>query len=307
VGILWFYWVGNSFVYYGLEYLKYPIIILFGFSYGILFLLSSMINYFLVRLVLFFSLTFIHPFGFNWFKPELILLNTYLNPFEIKQNKPKLKIYMPQFNIKQNEKWKEENKENIIAKNLKEIDYAIQNNYDLVVFPETSFPLVIDYYPRLLEILLEKSHDIDIVIGALSLNKENQYLNSTIHFSKAQYKIANKVVLVPFGEATPLPKFLVDFINDTFFNGASDYQSVSEPTSFDIKGIKFRNAICYEATSDEVYKNLDTNYILASSNNAWFTPSIEPTLQKLLLQYYAYKYNLYIIHSVNGSQNTIIK
>lgn len=306
MGIFWFYWVSNSFVYYDLAILKYPIILFFGLAYGVLFLFTSIINIFIFRFILFFSLTFIHPFGFNWFKPELVFINTYLNTFEITQKKPHLKIYTPQFSINQREKWDKDNKETIIYKNFEAINYALENGYDLVILPETAFPFVLEYETNILETLKEQSKYIDIIAGSLSI-QDNHYLNSTYHFSKSKYTIANKVQLVPFGEATPLPKFLVDFINKTFFNGASDYQEASNPTTFDVNGIKFRNAICYEATGDKVYKNLDTNYVVAISNNAWFTPSIEPTLQKLLLKYYAYKYNLYIIHSVNGSKNTIIQ
>jgi len=100
---------------------------------------------------------------------------------------------------------------------------------------------------------------------------------------------------------------LVDFINDTFFDGANDYSKASNPTTFTIKGVKFRNAICYEATTDDIYQNLDTPFVIASSNNAWFTPSTQPTLQKLLLRYYAKKYGLVIYHATNKSQNMIVK
>ena len=74
-----------------------------------------------------------------------------------------------------------------------------------------------------------------------------------------------------------------------------------------IKGINIRNAICYEATTDEIFKNIgDTKYMIATSNNAWFTPSTEPALQRLLMKYYAKKYNVIIYNSANGSSNSIV-
>jgi apolipoprotein N-acyltransferase len=112
---------------------------------------------------------------------------------------------------------------------------------------------------------------------------------------------------VPFGEKVPLPQILTDLINKLFFNGASDYSTASNTTTFDINGTKFRNAICYEATTNEIFYNMDTKFMIAISNNAWFTPSIEPTLQYLLLKYYAQKYNIIIFHSSNKSSNMIIK
>jgi apolipoprotein N-acyltransferase len=306
VGILWFYWVSFSFVYYQLPYLVPIIILVFAFVYGFLFYLTAIINHFLPRLILFFLLGFVEPFGFNWFKPELIFLNTYFNTYESKIKEPNIKTYMPQYNTPQEYKWDKNNLTFIVKENFNQIDYAIKNNYELIIFPETVFPLALNTFSSHMDILKEKSKYIDIVAGSITL-KDNQFLNSTYHFSKGEYTIAHKVVLVPFGESVPLPEFMVDFVNDTFFNGASDYQKSANPTTFKIKNIKFRNAICYEATSDEIYKNLDTNYIIAISNNAWFTPSIEPTLQALLLKYYAKKYELFIYHSSNKSKNMVIK
>jgi apolipoprotein N-acyltransferase len=304
-GILWFWWVSMSFTYYDLIYLMPFIILLFGIVYGVLFYLTAIIDKIVIRAILFYLLVFIEPFGFNWFKPDLPLINTYYNTYNSNVTKPNIKIYMPQYNTNQNLKWEKEYKTKLIEENLQNIDYAIKNKYDLIILPETTFPLALNMEYELLEILQEKSRNISIITGALSYSDE-QFLNSTYLFQNGEYKIANKVVLVPFGEATPLPQFLVDFINNTFFDGASDYTNASEPTTFEIEGIKFRNAICYEATSDDVYKQLDTKFVIATSNNAWFTPSIEPTLQKLLLKYYAKKYNLIIYHSVNGSKNEII-
>ncbi|MCK5293213.1 MAG: apolipoprotein N-acyltransferase [Arcobacteraceae bacterium] len=306
IGILWFWWIGYSFIYYELIYLIPFVLLGIGFIYGFIFYLTAIIDNILVRIILVYCLTFIEPFGFNWFKIDLPLINTYFNTYASTIKKPNLNIYMPKYSIPQDNKWDKIYQKEIISTNLTNIDFAISKNYDIVILPETSFPLLLNKTYPLLEVLKYKSKDITIITGALSY-KNNQYLNSTYMFQNQKVEIANKVVLVPFGEKIPLPKFMVDFINNTFFNGASDYHSANKATTFTINDIKFRNAICYEATTDEIYKNLDTKFIIASSNNAWFTPSIEPTLQKLLLRYYAKKYNLYIYHSTNMSDNMIIK
>jgi apolipoprotein N-acyltransferase len=47
--------------------------------------------------------------------------------------------------------------------------------------------------------------------------------------------------------------------------------------------------------------------MIVLSNNGWFTPSIEPTLQKLLLQYYSKKYGTTIYHSVNMSESYVVQ
>ena len=106
------------------------------------------------------------------------------------------------------------------------------------------------------------------------------------------------MVLVPFGEYVPLPDFLKKWVNKTFFDGSADFVTATKPTDFVIKGISFRNAVCYEATCDEIYEG-DPAYMIAISNNGWFYPSIEPTLQKLLMKFYAKKHNTIIYHSAN--------
>ena len=305
IGIFWFWWVSISLIYYQLAYLIPIIVLVFAFGYGIIFYLTAIINNIFIRVILVYCLTFIEPFGFNWFKIDLPLINTYFNTYESKIQKPPLEIYMPQYNLNQDKKWNQKYTNEIVNTNIKNIDFAIKNNYDLVILPETAFPMILNKQKNLLNTLKEKSKYITIVTGALSL-KNNQYLNSTFMFKDSKITIANKVVLVPFGEKIPLPKIFVDLINEYFFNGASDYTNASKPSDFNVKGTSFRNAICYEATTNTIYKNITSPYIIASSNNAWFTPSIEPTLQKLLLRYYAKKYKLYIYHSSNMSSSMIV-
>ncbi len=344
IGIFWFYWVGNSFEYYGVGYL-YPLIVLaFGIGYGILFYLSALYDRVYFRAFILFILSFIHPFAFNWFIPELIFIDSYfpitklsfalilaslymfieLNPRlkilaiipiliaffqneEIKINEPNLKISMPQLNIPQDQKWHKQNSPTLISENLNLIENAIEKGDELIILPETVFPLVLNKNDFLMEKLLKSSNQINIIVGSLYYEEEQMY-NASYYFTKGKFQIAKKVVLVPFGEEIPLPKFFVDLINNSFYGGAQDYKKADKPTDFLIKGTKFRNAICYEATSEIIYKNLgDVKYVIAISNNAWFTPSIEPTLQKLLLKYYAKKYKVTIFHSVNGSSNYVIR
>ena len=115
----------------------------------------------------------------------------------------------------------------------------------------------------------------------------------------------HKVVLVPFGEAVPLPHWMARWIDDLFFDGASDYVTARTPSDFTMLGRTWRNAICYEATSDRLYKG-NPKQMVAISNNAWFTPSIQPDLQRLLMQLQADRHNTVILHTTNGPGTGII-
>jgi apolipoprotein N-acyltransferase len=340
-GILWCWWMAVSLQYYDLAFLTPVILIGLGLSFGLMFYLFALFDRLTFRILTIFAFTFFAPFGFNWMKFELLFVDSYIGTdklsfililisfyFVIKLKRfkvlsvipllfafhfpngtyiqnPNVKIHMPQMNVNQNLRWDKQYKSTLEQQNFDEINNGINLQKDLVVLPETAFTNVLNKNLALLEKLKTLSNNIDIITGGLYVENEKIY-NASYHFSKGEVQIAKKVVLVPFGEEIPFPKFFVDLINDIFYNGAQDYSKASDPTDFIIKGEKFRNAICYEATTDKIFENLgDTKYMIAISNNAWFIPSIEPTLQHLLLKYYSKKYGVNIYHVVNGSSNRI--
>ena len=342
-GILWCWWMAVSLQYYDLVYLTPIILICIGIVFGLIFYFFALFDRLTFRILTIFAFTFFAPFGFNWMKFELLFIDSYIGIdklsfilvlvsfyFIIKLKRfkilgiipllfalsfpkgqyiqnPNAKIYMPQMNVNQDLRWDKQYRSTLEQQNFDEINNAINQQKDLVVLPETAFTSALNRNDNLLQKLKELSFKIDIITGALYI-EDNQIYNASYHFTKGQIQIAKKVVLVPFGEEIPFPKFLVDLINKVFYNGAQDYSKASEPTDFVIKGEKFRNAICYEATTDKIFENLgNTEYMVAISNNAWFTPSIEPTLQHLLLKYYSKKYNVNIYHIANGSSNRIYR
>jgi apolipoprotein N-acyltransferase len=343
IGILWFWWLSYSFIYYELNFLIPVVLVGIGLLYGILFYLIGIFNNIYYKISYIFLLSYIEPFNFNWFKIELPFINSYLgtskfeflsiliisalfiefrykykktiplsyasviillffiNKYNISQNEiklPPLKIYKYETTIPQEQKWDRKYKKEIIENNFNAIQLAIKNKNDLIILPETAFPLILNHQPILLNKLLEYSEKISIITGSL-YEKDTLLYNSSYLFQNGTLKVANKVVLVPFGEAVPMPEKIKNWINDTFYDGAKDYITASTPTTFTINNTKFRNAICYEATTDKIYANMDTKYTIAISNNGWFTPSIQPTLQKLLMKYYENKYSIMIIDVSN--------
>ena len=341
IGLLWFYWIGYSFKYQGVGYMTPIITFGFGIIYMLFFGVLAFTNNVFIRAMLLFLLSFFQPFDWNWLQIELPFVDSYIGVFKYQlaivlfslslvkytkktykflplalillainfnppvQKDAPLKIKLIQTDIKQDEKWLQRSLVPTILFSYKKIEDAIDKGYDVIVFPESFFPLYMNKNQKLIDELLALSNEITIVTGSLLKEDGNNY-NVTYKFENGDYQIAKKLVLVPFGEYIPLPKFAQKFINDTFFSGASDFITAKKPTDFIIKGVKFRNAICYEATCQEIYEG-DVNFVIASSNNAWFAPSIEPTLQKLLMRYYARKNGVTIYHSANYKGTGIIK
>jgi len=342
IGLLWFYWIGYSFKYQGVGYMT-PIV---TFGFGVLYLLFfaplALTDKPYIRAVFLFILSFFEPLGWNWMKLELPFVNSYIGVYTYQfvalllalslpaliQNKKfkalpllllfaafnygyppqhdaPLKIKLIETHIKQEDKWQRINLLPTVEMVFDEIQKATQEGYDLVVLPESVIPLFLNKNPLLLSQLQALSKNIDIITGSL-LRENHLNYNVTYFFQNQKYTIAKKLILVPFGEYIPLPSFMKKFVNDTFFAGASDFVTAKHPTDFLIKGVKFRNAICYEATCQELYEG-DVKYIVAISNNAWFVPSIEPTLQKLLMQYYGRKNGVTIYHAANAAGTGVIK
>ena len=348
IGIFLFWWIALSLSHYGYDW-GMPIgIFIIALIYGILFLtLAWLIDkigkknhlaLLLLKALGLLVLSYIHPFGFDWFKPELIFIESYLGiekwqfalilialvltqwqkkvyyllllsfayqPHTLSKPLALDKIAIISTHTSVKEKWDTHLQPKQFQALFQTIDQAIDANKSLIILPESVFPIFINRSPELIEILQQKAHSISIVTGGLYLDK-NIPRNSTYIFTKGTMTVANKVILVPFGERNPLPDFLSTWVNDIFYDGAVDYEASSEVVDYTIHGIRYRNAICFEATAEALYVGKPSHMIVLS-NNGWFTPSIEPTLQKLLLQYYSQKYGTTIYHAINMSPSYIIQ
>ena len=340
VGIFWFYWIGFSFRYYEMSWAVPLVALGFALIYSGIFGIIGYAKPVYMRAILLFLLSFFEPFDFNWLQPELIFLHSVFGiekwqyalvltalalTASLKDNKrflpllfllgaldlsshPKpsnpFPIALVQTQLEQDKKWNPFYLDLIISENLHAIEKAIDDGKALVILPESSFPLFLNHNAYLLETLKTLSFKIDIVTGSLFEENLHNY-NASFYFHQGQMQVAKKMVLVPFGEYIPLPSFLARPINEAIFGGASDYLSADAPTDFVIQGTPFRNAICYEASCYELYEG-QPQYMIAMSNNAWFTPSIEPTLQRLLMEYYARKNHTLIFHAANKAGGGII-
>ncbi|GIT99049.1 apolipoprotein N-acyltransferase [Sulfurovum sp. TSL1] len=351
IGLFWFWWIALSLQHYGMVWAVPIVISIIMLSYGVLFWLlawssqkipsllqtSGILLPLLLKASALFILSYIHPFSFDWFKPELMFVESYLGiekwQYAIILGAIVLSIWKRQLlylllmlfayqsipsapfisedhirlvttHTAVNDKWNETLHAAQFENLFKQIDQAIEENKTLVILPESVFPLFLNR-SKLLDRLKEKAKHISIVTGGLYWDGRTPR-NSTYIFTDNKVSVANKVVLVPFGESNPLPDFLSDWINKIFYDGAVDYVASPNVVDYQIDGKIYRNAICFEATSERLYEGEPKNMIVLS-NNGWFIPSIEPTLQKLLLQYYSKKYGTTIYHSVNMSESYVVK
>lgn len=217
-------------------------------------------------------------------------------------------IALVQSNIPQDLKWQENTLQYTIESVFDTIDSAIAHSKQMIIFPETILPFILNSENPLEQSVQQKlltlSKDIVIVLGAFS-EQNLAFHNSTYIFANAKMQILNKVILAPFGERIPLPDFLAKPLYKVFFGLEEGLASANVPQNFTALGRLWRNAICYEGTSRKLYTSAPP-YLVMISNNGWFHPSIEPYLQRVLLKYYARLYGTTILHAVNRSDSGII-
>ncbi len=340
IGLFWFYWISFSLIYYNFGYLI-PIEILgICLIYGSIFLAVSWLESIYIKSIFLLFASYVAPFGFDWLNFELIFVDTLFKPtiytlalvlisiiisikfsrylglgamvlsliisYKSTDNFESLpfNISLITTELNQNQIWDRNTKNDIIKSNLNIIDQAILDGSRAVVLPESAFPLFLDRSQILLSELRQKSHQIAIITGALGAS-DNKLYNSTYIFDKGEVKRLDKLILVPFGEEIPLPNFIKNPINNIFFDSAVDYSKANGVSDYEIDGVKIRNAICYEATKDELFK-YNPKFMIAISNNAWFSPSTQPNLQSKILKLKAFKHKTTIYHSINGSPSQMI-
>jgi len=285
-------------------------------------------------------IVYIHPFGFNWLNFLLIFTDSafgqhiwqyalilfslalYLSSkkwyfltliiLTIDMKNPKVlnpnslrDIELVTTKVAVEQKWKPQNQILYTQLALKKIDSAIKKGKELIIFPESLLPYFLNLEQTYLQEFLKRSKKIKIIIGSLYFKSQNNYRNSAYIIENGEFKIANKVVLVPFGEENPLPKWMGNIVNKIFFDGAVDYQADSNYTYINALNKRIKIAICYEGTADKTYEDYP-KYLILISNNGWFKPSIEPVLQKDLLKYYSNIYGTTIYHSINGSSSYVV-
>lgn len=341
VGVLWFYWIGLGLRYFDLFFLIPFVVLAIGWFLAIVFYVGLFCECFVGRFVFLLALSYFTPLGFDWLVPESLLAYSYFGvdklsfafvllalwgvvelkkwskililpllffAFEVPSSEsiaqlPKIKLV--QSHIPQDFQWRFAHMSDVFNQYLEvEIPQAIEQGYDVVVLPESALYASVDF-ENLRERLLVLSQDIVIITGALRMD-ENQaqakYFNTAYIFSQGRESFVDKVRLVPFGEY--IPPFLLSFAQ-MFVPDIESFTAGDKYEYFEIDGMRFKNAICYEGTSKEFYSD-SPQYVMMISNNAWFVPSLEPVLQKNLLKYYARLHKSVIFHASNLSPGAII-
>lgn len=279
----------NSFIAYFFIYFKYMLKnIKFLFLYGSI-----------IFLIVFCSILF----GSHSIK-NLDKLNPQGNPVD---------IAILQGNIPQDEKWETEN----VGKTFEIYDkLSTASKNSLIILPETAIPVYVLYDKKHLNLLLNiaKRQNSYFLTGIpdLTFDKSgnvDKYLNAAILISPQGFILDryDKIHLVPFGEFTPLKKF-ISFL-EKFTVGFAEFSHGTRKTVFEIDGVKFSTLICYEAIFPHLVRrfvNKGALFLVNITNDAWYGKSSMPYQHTSMSIFRAIENRVYVFRSANTGVSCII-
>ncbi|MCC7006776.1 MAG: apolipoprotein N-acyltransferase [Ottowia sp.] len=160
-----------------------------------------------------------------------------------------------------------------LADNLRRhADLLMSAPADLIVAPETAFPIALDDLPAQLTQELSQfanTSGSQLLLGAIAYTPDNQPTNSLLTLNGYRY---DKSHLVPFGEFIPWGfRWFVDLMSMPLGDMSSGR---AEQAPLQVKGVALAPNICYEDVfGEEIAYRLRTHpahILLNATNIAWF-------------------------------------
>jgi len=177
------------------------------------------------------------------------------------------KIFIGQLNIPQDIKWDSENAGFIMEKIKTFI--RLSKGADLVVFPESCLPGVLNYDRYVNEFLsaIKKEMDSPVIFGAAVFKRGNLYNTALLLDLCGNEQFYMKRKLVPFGEFVPFRKFFSGFVN--VLNEVGGFTPGYKPGKLSSDGLRIIPLVCNEVIFPYIWRG-DGNLIVNISNNAWY-------------------------------------
>lgn len=195
-----------------------------------------------------------------------------------------MRIAVVQANIPQDIKWDEEAWPGILDEYLSITKQAANQNPDLIIWPETSYPGYL-WEDKALFVQLQafvRGLNIPLLVGSV-LKEGEDYHNAALLLSEEGEVVAiyRKVHLVPFGEFLPLRSilpFLAKLVNIGDFTPGSQWTTFSAgnhlrpPNAFSV-------LICFEDTVARLSRKFvreGAGLLVNMTNDAWFGDTRAP-------------------------------
>ncbi len=220
-----------------------------------------------------------------------------------------LRIAIVQPNIGEEEKWNPLTKYENIEKLTNMIKIACSYNPDIIVTPETTYPIFFGKDPIGSKILEElKNCDSYIILGAIDYKDKagkRLYLNKALNVYRGNIlEEYTKNILVPFGEYVPLREILTKIIKNVSW--PEDFDSGKELKIFNVKSLPAITPICFEICFPEYIAQGQKSLIISLTNDMWFGRTIAPYLHLWAAIPRSIENRSYIIRSANTGISAIV-
>lgn len=193
-----------------------------------------------------------------------------------------LAVGLLQGNVPQLLKWEQGMEDPTIRLYTGMTEDALKQGAELVVWPETAVPDVLDWNPdweMLFKRLCEK-HQCHLLFGALHHNGDSaRYYNSAYHItpesasSERDIERYDKMRLVPFGEYVPF-RHWIPFVQQVVESeGGGFFSAGTRNIVFSLGSVSFSSLICFESTMPPVARasvRSGARALIVLTNDEWF-------------------------------------
>ncbi|NYS61032.1 apolipoprotein N-acyltransferase [Vreelandella salicampi] len=217
------------------------------------------------------------------------------------------RVALLQGNLPQLIKWTPEGQRKA-ANTYMELTRALDDDIDLILWPETALPMVeTQARPVLERVQANLATDTALLTGIVQRDESGRFFNSVIGVGNVEGSY-HKEHLVPFGEYLPLESVLrgaINFFNlpmSTFTPGESDQAPIQAA------GVTLGNAICYEIIYPQLVaeRARESDVLMTVSNDTWFGASIGPHQHLQMARLRALENGRYVARATSNGITAII-
>jgi len=181
---------------------------------------------------------------------------------------------------------------------------------DVVVWPETSVPNILNHAEPLLDQMSRAARGAPVVAG-VQREDRGDYYNSLIVLDGPNEvsQIYDKSHLVPFGEYIPLADWLSPLGLGVLVDQVAGFRSGEQPGVLEIEGLgRARVLICYEGIFPEEVQTDEprADILLIITNDAWFGTGAGPRQHLVQARARAIEQGLPVIRSANTGISAVI-
>ncbi len=182
---------------------------------------------------------------------------------------------------------------------------------DLILWPETAVPFLLEYPADGLELVAEAAGGVPVALGIQS-QRGARYYNSlaVIGANATPMAVYDKVHLVPFGEYIPFGDALAHLGITAFAaRHGNGYSAGAEIKLFDLGRLGLvQPLICYEAVFAAQISGRDPrpDWLMQVTNDAWFGAASGPQQHLALARFRAIEFGLPLARSANTGISALI-